>query len=160
MVDWSTEYGSDVLHGTTYIDRCIRIVFSMNKKAVLIHSAPVPILDWDRDLYKISNILSHKASKPEGKWFVIYWVARQLAIPSETEFHMIALTYQNRLMTIEQIQTGKPINRLLTTRGIYEVQEYVLCRLLVTSVSKRAVKFPRNMLMAGGTKSSEWKIAY
>lgn len=73
-----------ILLGKTYnIDRCIKGIFPMDRKFVLLHSAPVPILGKNRDLSKVSSIVWHKALSENSKNHAAIRVAELITIPPE-----------------------------------------------------------------------------
>lgn len=99
--------------------------FSMNRKIVPIHLAPVAILSRSEDLSKISGILLHKESL-EALRRVTTQVSRQSAIPAEMESPVIVGTSQNGLRTIALTQTNQPVERMLRNNGKYELRQKLI----------------------------------
>lgn len=64
----------------------------MDLKIVPLHSAPVAILDKNRDLSKVSNVLSRKASNENSQDHAAIRVAKQINILPETESPVVVVT--------------------------------------------------------------------
>lgn len=88
----------------------------MHRKIVPIHSAQIPIMGRDRDLCKISIVLSHKGYHIDTQDNATIRVAKQLTIPTKTESPVIVVTSYNGLMNIEGIQSEKQTKNVLHAR--------------------------------------------
>lgn len=70
------------------------------------------------------------------------------------------VTYCREHMSNERIKVQKSTRRVLPARGVREVQEHVRFWVLISNLSKRNLKLPKNMLLAVSTKPPETIVAY
>lgn len=115
------------------MDLCIKRIFLLDKIILPIHSAPDQILGKERDMSKTLNILSLKVSSPGAKEHATIRVANQLTIKAEMESLGTFVPFCNGFKTFQRMQIYHPTNRVLLAREIYEDQENVPFRMLVTN---------------------------
>lgn len=69
-----------ILLGITYRDHSIKGIFPTDRKIMLIHSGPVPILGRERDLSKKLSKLSHNTLSLDPQGHATIQVAKTLTI--------------------------------------------------------------------------------
>lgn len=113
-----------------------------------IHTARIPILGRNRDMSKISSILSHKAFRLHASNHATNRVAKELTIQAEIKSSVVLVTSRNGFMTTERTWTHKLTNKVFLAQRVFQIREKVPFLILVTNFSTRPVTLPNNMLTA------------
>lgn len=124
----------NVIFGATYVNKCTRGMFPVERKIVLEHSVPVVILGWETETGMTVIVL----------WSAYGWanetsnnrVAKLITILCETRPPVFVLTSKCGLLTIERTQTAKPTQGIVPAGGLREVWIDVSLIILGTTISE------------------------
>lgn len=142
-VSWSRESSIFLFHQT----RCIisysalmdwmlhKRFYIINRKIATILSAPVAILNKDRNLSNVSKILYHKSSSLKVEMHVTVRVSKWLIAPAETQSPMNIVASRNRLQNTERLKTEKLTNTMPFAAGRHEVREHTPFTIVITNFS-------------------------